>query len=273
MRQLMTFCAVVPCFLALAASSRAEETAQRQNGALAPAQDAAAAGLVLPSVLAPSLFRGHAFGVARAGYDSATRSFKARAAAESSPLDGLAVRVEFEHGAITDARAAPEDRVRIGARLGLLRQDGAGIDAGVAAFYDPKDFRSEGNLVLGVSVGRDWGPLGVIADVLVGSDPEGDDQNLELRLAPLVRASQHVTVGIDSRLRKDVSSDEKRAGTRALDWDLEALPTLSVAAANVVFVLDAGLRAVRSTGPVGSASESTHTALGTIAMAGAGGAF
>lgn len=74
-------------------------------------------------------------------------------------------------------------------------------------------------------------------------------------------------------MRKNLSSDEKRAGTQALDWDLEALPTLSLAAGNFVFVLDAGLRAVQSTGPVGQPSESTHTALGTIAMAGAGGAF
>jgi hypothetical protein len=228
---------------------------------------------VLPAALAPRIFAGNAFGVARAGYDGATRSFKARGAAESSPLDWLAVRVELEHGGVTHPRADPQERVRIGGRVGLLHQDSAGIDAGVAALYDPKDFRSEGNLVLGLSVGRDWGRLGVIADALVGSDPEADDRNLELRLAPLYRATQHVSLGIDSRLRKNMSSDEKRAGTQALDWDLEALPTLSVAAGNFVFVVDAGLRAVQSTGPVGQPSERTRSDLGMIAMAGAGGAF
>ena len=166
MRRVMSFCAAVSCSWLLASSGRAEETAQeraeRQNTTPAPAVAAAAGGFLLPTALAPRIFSGSAFGVARAGHDGALRSFQARAAAESSPLDWLAVRVEFEHGGVLDTKADPEDR----GRVGVLHQESAGIDAG-----------------------------------------------------------------------------------------------------------DAGVRAVHSTGPIAQPSESTRTALGTIAMAGAGGAF
>jgi hypothetical protein len=253
--------------------ARAEEGAAPQNAPPSSAAEAAAGGHVLPSTLAPRIFRGHAFGVARAGYDGAARGFVARAAAESSPFDWLALRVELEHGEVSDARADPDDRARIGARVGLLQQRGAGLDAGLALFYDPRDFRSEGNIIFGLSAGRDWGRLGVTANALVGSDPEGDDQNLELRLAPVYRASRALSLGVDSRARRNLSSDSKRQGTQALDWELEALPTLSIASGSFVFVLDAGVRAVRSTGPVAQPNERSRVDVGVLTMAGAGGAF
>ena len=112
-----------------------------------------------------------------------------------------------------------------------------------------------------------------MANALVGSDPEGDDQNLELRLSPLYRASRSLTFGLDSRARRNLSADGKREGTQAVDWELEALPTLSIAAGRFVFVLDAGVRAVRSTGPVAQPDEHSHVDVGVLTMAGAGGAF
>jgi hypothetical protein len=55
--------------------------------------------------------------------------------------------------------------------------------------------------------------MGFFFNALFGSDPEGDDQVLELRLAPLYRVTNDLQLGLDTRGRYNMSSDAKRAGT------------------------------------------------------------
>jgi hypothetical protein len=224
---------------------------------------------LLPALIAPQFYAGTAYAVARSGYDGAHDAFVARATAEGGLLDVLALRVEFEHG----PSLGPEDRVRVGARLTLLNQDDHGVDGGVALFYDPKDFREEGNVVGALLVGRDFGRLGVYANALFGSDPEGDDQQLELRLGSSYHAAQNVHVGLDVRARYNASSDDKRFGTITTDWELQALPTLSLELGSVALVADLGVSALRTTGPFGQPSERAQVDVGVLALAGAAGAF
>jgi hypothetical protein len=40
-----------------------------------------------------------------------------------------------------------KNRLRVGGRLRLLDQESEGVDAAVALFYDPNEFREEGNIV------------------------------------------------------------------------------------------------------------------------------
>jgi hypothetical protein len=235
----------------------------------ASASGAADAGLLLPALLAPSIYAGSALASARSGYDGARDAFVARATAEGSLADMLALRVEFEHG----ASLGPEDRVCIGGRLTLLRQAEHGIAGGVALFYDPKDFREEGNIVGALIVGRSFGRLGLYANALFGSDPEGDDQQLELRLASTYRAAGDLHVGLDTRLRHDMSSDEKRVGTLTTDWELQALPTLSLEFGSIALVADLGVSALQTKGPFAQPGERTQLDLGVLALGGAAGAF
>jgi hypothetical protein len=163
--------------------------------------------------------------------------------------------------------------VRVGGRLALLRQDRQGVDGSVALFYDPKDFREEGNIVGALLVARQFGRVGLFANALFGSDPEGDDQQLELRLAASYRAGERLHVGLDTRGRYNLSSDEKRVGTLTTDWEVQALPTLGLELGSIALVADLGMSALQTTGPVGDPGEQTAVNVGVLALGGAAGAF
>jgi hypothetical protein len=259
--------AAEPASLGAAPRDRAESESTRASGATAAA--AADAGLLLPSVMAPSVFSGSAFASARSGYDGASEAFVARAVAEGSITRSLALRVDFEHG----PSMGPENRLRFGGRLRLLDEESNGIDGAVALFYDANEFREEGNIVGGVLLGKRLGRMGLFVNALFGSDPEGDDQVLEVRLAPLYRVSDELQIGVDTRGRYNMSSDEKRSGTLTRDWELHALPTASYALGPFALVAEAGLSAQRTTGPFGEPDEVSKTNAGVLAMAGAAGAF
>jgi hypothetical protein len=255
-----------------AAADAADEGPSSPNAELAPADRAASAGLLLPLTVAPRLSAGTSYALLRAGYDGAAHGATLRGAAEAGLLRSLSLRVEFEQGAEVPYATA-DDRVRIGARLSLLEQDRDGLDAGVALFYDPRDFRSEGNVIFGLLAGRQFGRVGLFGNALVGSDPEGDDQTLELRLSSFYRAAEGLQIGIDNRARHNFSTDDKRDGSITANWDLEALPTLSWALGRFVLVADAGVRALQTTGPFGMPAQRTRMNVGLLTLAGVGGVF
>ena len=225
--------------------------------------------LALPYTLSPRINRAAAFARVVAGYDGAVESAVARSAAEARVLSFLSVRVDYEHG----PGMGPDDRLGFGARAQLLNAEDHGIDAGVGLFYQPNDFREEGHVAAALMLGRYFGRMGVFANAQFGADPEADDAAFEGRLAALYRASDALRVGWDTRIRYNMSEDEKRAGTLARDWELQSLPSLSYSIGSVSFVAEAGLSALQQTGPFGTDQEETTTDLGVVALAGAGGAF
>jgi hypothetical protein len=227
-------------------------------------------GLLLPYTLSPRIKSGQSWVRAVAGYDSASASFRARSAAESSVTNFLAIRVEYERGPAKGF----EDRVGLGGRIQLLSQSKHGIDGGFGVFYQPKDFRGEGNVVGGLMLGRRFGRFGLFGSALFGSDPEGDDQDLDGRLSMLYRASDRVQVGWDNRIRYVLAStDAKRFGTVNTDWELALEPTATVSLGPLAILTEAGFSALQNRGPIGQLNDRRVVRTGVIAMAGASGVF
>jgi hypothetical protein len=204
-----------------------------------------------------------------AGYDGAIAGARAHGAAEGRLTSFLALRVEFEHGPATGT----QDRVNIGGRLGILTQRQYGIDLGAGLFYQPKDFRGEGNVAFGLMVARHFERLGLFVNTLFGSDPEGDDQLLELRLGSLYAANDWLSVGMDGRSRMNFSEDPKRLKTLSVDWEMQAAPTAIISLGQFSVMALLGPSLVKETPALGEPTSGNHLHSGLLAMAGAGGAF
>ncbi|MEO8180696.1 MAG: hypothetical protein ABI895_17820 [Deltaproteobacteria bacterium] len=233
------------------------------------AAEAAEAGLLLPSTLPATLSCGSALAEVRTGFDGASDRLIARAAAEGNLTRFLALRLDFEHG----PSMGTANSLRIGGRLQLLHSADHGVDGALALFYDPNDFREEGNVVGAILAGKRFGRLGLTGNVMFGSDPEGDDQLLELRLATSYALSSHLQLGLDTRGRYDMSSDQKRVGTLSQVYELQVLPTASLAFGSFAILAEAGWSAQRTTGPWGEASEVSETRNGVLTMLGVAAAF
>ena len=245
-----------------------EASEQPAAAPIAPAQ-ANAETLLQPFTISPRAQAGAALVKSVAGYDQAAAAFVSRSLAEARLLSFLSLRMEFEHG----PGMGPDNRFGAGLRAQLLNSSDHGIDLGLGAFYQPNDFREEGQVVGTLLAGRYFGRFGLFANALVGGDPEGDDAAVEGRLAALWCASEALRLGWDNRLRFNMSKDEKREGTLTHNWEFQSLPGLSYTIGPVALLAEAGLSALSTTGPFAADDEQTSTQSGLLAMAGAGGAF
>jgi len=233
-----------------------------------PEDDAARAtddGRLSPFTMGTVVPQAHAGVTALAGYDSAARSGRAVTSAEARALKFLAIRVEYEHGPGTGS----DDRVTFGARVAILRQSAHGIDLGAGFFFQPKDFRGEGDFVGAILLARHFGRWGLFCNGLVGLDSEGDDGSAELRLASMYRVSKLLHVGFDTRARYNFSDDEKRFSAQQVNWEIQAGPLASMTLGPVALMAIVGPSALHLTQP----NLDERTALGVLAMAGAGAAF
>jgi len=226
-------------------------------------------GAMVPYTLTARIRKGQSWVRALAGYDTAAGSARARSAAETAVTRWFALRVDYEHG----PGSGLDDRVGLGGRFQFLDQDRHGIDLGFAAFYQPKDFRSEGNIVGGLMLGRRFGRLGLFGSALVGSDPEGDDQDTDGRLSMLYRATDALSVGLDNRFHYVLSTDQKRFGTITTDWELQLEPAVIINWGPIAILSEAGLSALQNSGPFGMPENRRVVRSGVIAMAGAGAVF
>lgn len=237
-----------------------------------PRHDAAQAaedGRLLPFTQGAVLPGGVVDARSLAGYDGVTRSARVRAGAEAKLFSFLALRLDYEHGPSN----GNDDRVALGAHVGVLRQAAHGIDASFGVSYDPKDFREEGNWVGAVMLGRRFGALGLFANVMFGTDSEGDDQSLELRLGGLARMTRAVQLGWDARGRFNVSNDEKRKRAQAVDYEVQFGPTASWAFGPIALLATAGPSVLRLSEPAFQMEAQSHSRIGLMGLAGAGGAF
>lgn len=230
---------------------------------------AASDGLLSPFIAPAVIPKFQAHAQSYAGYDGAASGARARGVVEGKLTNFLALRAEFEHGPATGTA----DRLSLGARVGILTQRQYGIDLGAGLFYQPKDFRAEGNFVGGLMVARHFERLGLFANALFGSDPEGDDQSLDLRLGSLYTASNWLSLGFDARSRMGFSQDQKRLGTRSVDWELQAAPTAIFCLGQFSLMTLFGPSVLKETPAAAEASRDSRTRVGLLAMAGMGGAF
>lgn len=245
------------------------EQATKHTAESVTAASAAEVGSLSPYTLSPRVVAGQSSARTVGGYDTAAQAYRLRSSAESAVTRYLAVRVDYEHGPATTAT----DRVSLGARLQLLNQKAHGLDVGVAAFYQPNDFRAEGNVVGGLMLGRRFDKVAIFGSALVGSDPEGDDQELDGRLGTLIHVNQLLQIGWDNRFRSVFSKDAKRIGTTTVDWELALLPNAILTLGPIAVIGEAGFSALQQTQSVGQAEQHRTLRTGLLAMAGAGVAF
>jgi len=242
------------------------ESPSRAHGTAAHSIDD---GAMLPYALTARIMKGQSWVRALGGYDTAARSARARSAAETAVTNWFAIRVDYEHG----PGPGLDDRIGLGGRFQVLDQSRHGIDLGFGAFYQPRDFRGEGNVVGGLMLGRHFGRLGLFGSTLLGSDPEGDDQDTDSRLSVLVRATDALSVGLDNRFHYVLSTDQKRFGTITTDWELQLEPTVIINWGPLAIMSEAGLSALQNSGPIGMPDNRRIVHTGLIAMAGAGAVF
>jgi hypothetical protein len=233
------------------------------------ASQAASDGMLSPFTTAAVIPTSRASAQSYVGYDGAVSEARAHAAAEGRLTSFLVMRVEFEHGPATGT----EDRLSVGARLGILTQRQYGVDFGAGLFYQPKDFRGEGDVVGALMLARHFDRLGLFANALFGSDPEGDDQLAELRLGSMYAASDWLSLGVDARSRMNFSQDQKRLRARTVDWEMQAAPTAVFCLGQFSLMALVGPSVVTETPAAGEVSSGNRTHGGLLAMAGAGGAF
>lgn len=230
---------------------------------------AAEAGLASPFALSAKVVPGQSWARAVGGYDSAAQAFRVSSSAEAALTKRIVLRVDFDHGPATTAT----DRLSLGFRLQLLSQNAHGLDLGAGLFYQPSDFRAEGNIVAALMLERRFNKVAVIANALVGSDPEGDDQEIDGRLATLIRISRVVEVGLDGRFRSVYSTDAKRIGTTMVDWELAVLPSAVLMVGPFTLIGEAGLSALQEAELAGQPDEHKNLRTGILLMSGVGAVF
>lgn len=248
-----------------AAADSAERSEKKPEGS-GDAASAVDEGHLMPFSMGASISRSTVVAKSLGGYDSASSSARLRTAAEASIANIVALRLDYEHGPATGTN----DRVVVGARMGLLRQDKHGINGGFGFFYDAKDFRNEGNVIGGLFVGREFGRFGLNANALFGMDTEGDDASADVRLGAGYRMTPWFHLGLDARGRTNFSSDSKRANAQAINWELQTGPTASFSFGPVALLAMVGPSLLRVTDPGATTS---HTNAGVLAFGGAGAAF
>ena len=230
---------------------------------------AAEAGLASPYALSAKVVPGQSWARAVGGYDSAAQAFRVTSSAEAALTKRIVLRVDFDHGLATTAT----DRLSLGFRMQLLSQNAHGLDLGAGLFYQPSDFRAEGNIVAALMLERRFNKVAVIGNALVGSDPEGDDQELDGRLATLVRINRVVEVGLDGRFRSVYSTDAKRIGTTMVDWELAVLPSAVLMIGPFTLIGEAGLSALQEAELAGQPDEHKNLRTGILLMSGVGAVF
>jgi hypothetical protein len=271
-RASMTWHATPPAETATPPAGSAEATPthsdepERPNERHDDASRAMDEGRTLPFTVGAAAPRAHADVTALGGYDSAAKEARAISAAEARLLPFLALRLEYEHGPGT---GNANDRVTFGARATILTQAKYGIDLGAGFFFQPTDFRGEGDFVGAIMAGRNFGRWGVFCNALVGVDSEGDDYSTEVRLSSTYRATKQLHLGFDGRGRFNFSGDEKRFTQQQVDWEVQAGPLASMALGPVGLMAIVGPSALRLAEPNAGA----HTALGAVAMGGAAAVF
>ncbi len=248
---------------AATAASSADSVEARKN--VDDAGQAVENGQLAPFTLGAAVPHAHADVQALGGYDSAASAGRARTAGEARVFDWLALRLEYEHGPGTGSN----DRVTFGARAAILRQAAHGVDLGAGFFFQPKDFRGEGDFVGALLLGRRFGRLGFYANAFGGIDSEGDDGSAELRLSALYRAADWLHVGLDGRGRYNFSDDEKRFKAQQVLWEMQAGPTAAFTFGPVALLAVVGPSALSSSEP----ATAERTRFGVAALGGAAAIF
>jgi hypothetical protein len=105
---------------------------------------------------------------------------------------------------------------RIGLKLQLLSQGSHGFDLAVGGGYRRDRYTQDDGMVEAfVAAGRQLGRLSLLANVVVGSDLEGDDRKGDVRLSAMRGFGRSLQLGLGVSGELDLASFDPRRGARA----------------------------------------------------------
>jgi hypothetical protein len=100
-----------------------------------------------------------------------------------------------------------------------------------------------------VALGTRIDQVGLFANLTYGQDPEGDDREGEVMFAFLYELLPALQLGIETRARMDLGSDDpRRAARKASDLDGTLTPTLSYSLGPVALLAHVGAATVHTSG-------------------------
>jgi hypothetical protein len=144
--------------------------------------------------------------------------------------------------------AASELRPQIGARVQVLDQAAAGIDASAAFVFRKDRFTSEDGLFQGtIALGRSFGDTLAVMNIVYGQDGEGDDHEGEIRLACLRPVWGGLHVGLEGRYLHAIdSTDPHRAAQGTPSMEAMAGPLVAYTVGRWALIAEAGVAARRT---------------------------
>jgi len=194
-------CAATQALAGESADDAATHTDQAPSRS--PAAESASSGRFLAFALPAASGSQRAFALGLAGFDGARRTGSFEAAAEVTPWGPVSIR-----GAAVYASGDGRVRPSIGVRIQLLGERRQGVDAAVGISYRPEGLtEAEGEIESAISVGRHWGEVYLLGNLLYGQDPDGKERDGEVRVAALRSIGQRWLLGVDGRARFDLGSD------------------------------------------------------------------
>jgi hypothetical protein len=214
-----------------------------------PARRGVEAGQLLPETVGANVSGGRATVVASSGYDSARGSATFGATADLRVWGPVAVRVGATYLPSPAASSnAAQLQPNFGVRVQVLDQQRHGFD-GAVGFTLRKDryTQDDGELQLTLMAARRSGRMGYFVNAAYGTDDEGDDRDGTVSLGALYAAGEHLQLGLDSRLRFDLfSSDKRRAQRGETSYDLVVGPTAALPLGSLALIAQVGYAAVKT---------------------------
>jgi hypothetical protein len=232
--------ALLTCLPLVVLAGRAQGADSGDEGARPRARvdTSAAAGSFLAFTHPAALDSQDGYATGMAGYDSARKSGLYEAAAEVRLWGPLSIRGGALYGQ-TNQRLRPS----FGARVQALHESRSGVDAALGVFYRPEGLtEAEGELEAVVSTGAHLAGTYLLANLVYGQDPQGNERDGEIRLGAVRSVSSRLLLGLDGRLRYNLGSSAAKPEPK-LDAFLG--PAATVLVGPVALLAQAGASAFR----------------------------
>jgi hypothetical protein len=179
------------------------------DGVADPARGAAAEATresrMLPFTISPRVSDKLVTGRFLGGYDGGHREAVGEAIAEGRITRFLAVRAGASSSDLWGHASAT-----FGIQFGILREETAPLDLGLAVLYHPQSIRGDGLVSAALLLGKKIGPVSTFGTLGYGQDPEGDDFMGWATLGAMYALSGRFRVGLDNRVRFQLGSDDEK---------------------------------------------------------------
>jgi hypothetical protein len=202
-------------------------------------EKSAASGAFLPWTMGARSDAQRALVHVQGGYDSAEKGAVFQTVLEAQVLGRLSVR-----GGGSYLGPSGQFRPEAGLRVDALRQERHGVDLAVLAVYEARGFNMVKAATARVAVSRTFGETRLVGNVGYGYGFEDGERYGDFRLAGLRAVTQHLQVGLDSRMRIDLERDNDEPAGEP-EWDLVTGPVATYTFDRLLFSASAGMSATK----------------------------